>query len=51
MKLDGVDLRNISREDRTRSIGLVSQFAALFRDTIYENIRVGNPGADMATIS
>ncbi len=45
VKLDGVDIRNISREDRTRSIGLVSQFAALFRDSIYENIRVGKPGA------
>ena len=50
VKLDGVDVRQISRADRTRSIGLVSQFAALFRDTIMENIRVGNPGAtdDMA---
>ena len=50
VKLDGVDLRNISREDRTRSIGLVSQFAALFRDTIYENIRVGNPGVDKEAV-
>ena len=50
VKLDGVDLRNISREDRTRSIGLVSQFAALFRDTIYENIRVGKPGADKEAV-
>lgn len=45
VKLDGVDVRQISRADRTRSIGLVSQFAALFRDTIYENIRAGRPDA------
>lgn len=45
VKLDGVDVRDISRADRTRSIGLVSQFAALFRDSIKENIRVGRPGA------
>ena len=45
VKLDGVDVRQITRADRTRSIGLVSQFAALFRDTILENIRVGRPGA------
>lgn len=45
VKLDGVDVRDISRTDRTRSIGLVSQFAALFRDSIKENIRVGRPGA------
>lgn len=45
VKIDGVDVRRISRADRTSSIGLVSQFAALFRDTILENIRIGMPGA------
>ncbi len=45
VRLDGVDVRQISRDDRTRSIGLVSQFAALFNDTIYENIRAGRPSA------
>ena len=43
--IDGIDLKDISRTDRTNAIGLVSQFAALFRDTIAENIRVGRPGA------
>ncbi len=50
VKLDGVDVRLISRSDRTQSIGLVSQFAALFRDTIFENIRVGQPGADKEAV-
>ncbi|MBR1998262.1 MAG: ABC transporter ATP-binding protein [Akkermansia sp.] len=45
VSIDGIDLRDIAREDRTAAIGLVSQFAALFRDTIGENIRVGKPGA------
>ena len=43
--IDGVDVRELSREERTHTIGLVSQFAALFRDTIGENIRIGHPGA------
>lgn len=50
VKIDGVDVRQISREDRTSSIGLVSQFAALFRDTILENIRIGKPGASAESV-
>jgi subfamily B ATP-binding cassette protein MsbA len=50
IRLDGVDVRQISRADRTRNIGLVSQFAALFRASIRENIRVGRPGASAAAI-
>ena len=43
-------VRELSREERTNTIGLVSQFAALFRDTIEENIRIGKPGADDAAV-
>lgn len=50
VKIDGVDVRNINRNERTRNIALVSQFAALFRDSIAENIRVGKPGADDAAV-
>lgn len=50
VKLDGVDVRQISRADRTRNIGLVSQFAALFRASILENIRVGRPSASSAAV-
>ncbi len=50
VKLDGVDVRQISRADRTRNIGLVSQFAALFRASIADNIRVGRPGATAAEV-
>ena len=45
VKLDGVDVRQISRADRTRNIGLVSQFAALFRASIADNIKVGRQNA------
>ncbi|MBQ8899539.1 MAG: ABC transporter ATP-binding protein, partial [Akkermansia sp.] len=50
VKIDGIDVRNLTRAERTKNIGLVSQFAALFRDTIAENIRVGRPGADDAAV-
>lgn len=50
VKLDGVDVRQISRADRTRNIGLVSQFAALFRASILENIRIGRPGSSVAAV-
>lgn len=45
VKIDGVNVKDISRAERTQNISLVSQFAALFRDTITENIRVGRPSA------
>lgn len=45
IRIDGVDVKDITREDRTRNIGLVSQFSALFHDSVLENIRLGRPGA------
>ena len=50
VSIDGIDVRELSREDRVRSIGLVSQFSALFHDTIMENIRVGRPQASSAEV-
>ena len=50
VSIDGVDVRNLTRAERTRAIGLVSQFSALFRGTIRENIRVGNPDADNGSV-
>ena len=50
VSIDGVDVRELSRDDRVRTIGLVSQFSALFHDTISENIRVGRPQASRAEI-
>ncbi len=45
VSLDGIDVKQLSRSDRMNNIALVSQFAALFRGTIKENIRVGQPNA------
>lgn len=50
IRLDGVDVKDITREDRTRNIGLVSQFSALFNDTIFENIRLGKEGSTEAEV-
>ncbi len=45
-----VDIRQLSRHDRMRSIWLVSQYPALFRGSIRENIRVGAPQASDAEV-
>lgn len=50
VKIDGRDVREISRADRTAAIGLVSQSPVLFRGTIRENIRIGKPDADDAAV-
>ncbi len=50
VSIDGVDVRKLTRAERTGAIALVSQFSALFRDSIRENIRIGRPGADDAAV-
>lgn len=50
VKLDGVNLKDISRADRTRFVGLVSQSPVLFKGTIRENIRMGKPSASDAEV-
>lgn len=43
--LDGIDLRQLMRSDIRNNIGVVSQDAVLFADTIEENLRYGKPNA------
>ncbi len=43
--VDGLDLLDIRLGDYRGAIGLVPQDSFLFADTIYENIRLGNPKA------
>ncbi|MGY5766505.1 ABC transporter ATP-binding protein [Brachybacterium sp. DNPG3] len=43
--LDGVDLRDITLEDLTRNIVMVTQEAYLFSGTVADNIELGRPGA------
>lgn len=48
--LDGVDLRQVATRDLRRAVTVVSQDVFLFADSIRENIRYGNPGADDAAV-
>ncbi len=45
IKMDGLDLRDMTFHDIRKNISLVSQHPVLFRGTIMENIRMGKPGA------
>lgn len=48
--LDGVDIRDIPKDDLRRSIAIVLQDTVLFSDTITNNIRYGNLEADMDAV-
>ena len=41
IRIDGVDLRDMQRDDLRRQLGLVLQDTFLFADTVMENIRYG----------
>ena len=43
--LDGVDLRDLTRRDLTRVVGMVSQETYLVHDTIAANLRLARPDA------
>lgn len=43
IKIDGVDIRNMKREDIRKMFGMVLQDTWLFNGTIRENISYGNP--------
>lgn len=45
VKIDGIDVRSISKSSLRKSIGIVQQDVFLFADTIMENIRYGRPEA------
>lgn len=45
VKLDGTDVRNISKETLRNNIGIVQQDVFLFPGTVMENIRYGRPEA------
>jgi len=49
--LDGVDLRDMRREDLRRQLALVPQDPVIFATTARENIRFGRPGASDAEIA
>ena len=50
VSIDGVDLRQLDPADLRRNIGYVAQDVTLFYGTLRENIALGAPYADDATI-
>ena len=45
IRIDGMDIRDVTQRSLHESIGIVQQDVFLFADTIFENIRYGKPGA------
>ncbi|WP_114907317.1 ABC transporter ATP-binding protein [Ornithinimicrobium murale] len=43
--LDGIDLRDLTSEQRAGVVGVVSQETYLLHDTVLQNLRFGNPDA------
>lgn len=50
IRVDGLDIRQITLESLKRNIALVDQETFLFHDTIRNNIRYGSPDADDAEV-
>ena len=50
VKIDGVDLRSLNRQDFRKHIALVPQDPVIFADTARENIRFGRPDASDAEV-
>ncbi|MDP3371338.1 MAG: ABC transporter ATP-binding protein/permease [Candidatus Paracaedibacteraceae bacterium] len=45
VKIDGIDIRNMTQKSLRSMIGIVPQDTVLFNDTIHYNIAYGNPNA------
>lgn len=45
VKIDGVDVRDVTAESLRKQIGIVLQDTFLFSDTVMENVRFGKPSA------
>ncbi len=45
LKIDGIDVRDVTKSSLRSNIGIVQQDVFLFADTIFENIRYGKPDA------
>lgn len=50
IRIDGVDIRDVTQKSIHQSIGIVQQDVFLFADTILENIRYGRPDATMEEV-
>ncbi|WP_285105932.1 ABC transporter ATP-binding protein [Promicromonospora sp. MEB111] len=50
VRLDGIDVRDLSSTDLRRAVVMVTQEAYLFSGSVRENIALGRPGASQAEI-
>ena len=50
VRLDGIDVRDLPRQELRRAVSLVFEETFLFSGTVAENIAFADPSADMATI-
>ena len=50
IRIDGVDIRDVTQRSIHENIGIVQQDVFLFADTILENIRYGKPDATMEEV-
>ncbi len=51
IKIDGIDIRDISLKSLREKIGLVSQETILFNDTVVSNISFGKENVDLETVT
>jgi ABC-type transport system involved in Fe-S cluster assembly fused permease/ATPase subunit len=49
--IDGQDIRSVSQSSLRRAIGIVPQDTVLFNDSIFENVRYGNPAASDTAVN
>ena len=50
IKIDGIDLRNVTQDSWRSQLGMVFQENLLFRTSLLENIRMGRPNAALADV-
>lgn len=50
IRIDGTDIRDVTKRSIRENIGIVQQDVFIFADTVYENIRYGRPDATEAEI-
>ncbi len=51
IKIDGIDIRNLSANELRAYFGVVPQETILFSGTILANLQAGNPGATLEQVS
>ncbi len=51
IRIDGLDIRDVTQDSIHKNIGIVQQDVFLFADTIFENIRYGKPDATFEEVA